>query len=179
MSNSALSPRWMIQGLGLLRLYIGTELRLHIWDSELEYPNVSKAHTHSWDLVSTVVCGEIRNQRFIESDEGEPYWKRRLVCGVGCQFKEEATQVLLKALAPEVYGPGQQYAQKAREIHITSATPGTITLMHRQYDGPAGEADIFWPVGREWGTAEPRPATQEEVDQTIAKSVALITKARK
>lgn len=166
--------KFMVQGLGLLRLSIGDNLRLHIWDKALEYPGVSKMHTHSWDLTSYVVCGELRNQRFIEVSRGIPHWRRRLRCGVGCEWVGPAEVVFLRSMPIETYRHGQTYTQKADEIHVTDAVPGTITLMNRQYDGPAGEANIYWPILEEWGTAEPREATQAEVAGTISKSLRLL-----
>lgn len=56
---------WTIQGLGMLRLYLGKERRLHVWtDQRVE--NVSDMHTHPWHFDSQVVVGLLRNQRFIE-----------------------------------------------------------------------------------------------------------------
>lgn len=168
---------WSVQGLGMLRLYIGKEARLHIWDSELEYPNVSKLHNHSWEsLHSTIICGQLKNTRFLESPHlGKLYNKRRLVCGINCEFVEESKIIKLVEYPTEIYFPGDSYSQNGAEIHLTE-TPvdGTITFMIRKYDGPTGNADIYWPVGTEWGTAEPREATGEEIERTTQKSLKLL-----
>jgi len=162
------------QGLGFLRVNIGNDLRMHIWDDALEYPNVSKMHNHSWDLQSKIVCGTIYNHRFAYNPAGQPYLRRRLRCGVGCEWVGNPELVHLSPLPIQKLLSGQMYFQHANEIHITQAVPGTITLMHRKYDGPNGEADIFWELGKEWGTAEPHEATAEEIETAIKKSLLLM-----
>lgn len=38
--------KWSIQGLGMLRVYLSDEVRLHIWDSRFKVPGVSPLHNH-------------------------------------------------------------------------------------------------------------------------------------
>jgi hypothetical protein len=173
--DKEIQAMWEVQGLGMLRLKIGDDLRLHIWNPALEFPNVSKIHNHSWDLSSTVICGLIRNEVFVETNDGVGwFWKRDLVCGVGGRWKNEAALVRLKTKRIEVIEPGQTYSQTANEIHLTEAAPGTMTIMKRKYDGPNGVASIYWPMGDVWGTAEPRAATVEEVVSITALAALLM-----
>jgi hypothetical protein len=47
-------------------------------------------------------------------------------------------------------------------IHETDAEDGTVTIIRKT---PTGDdsARVFWKVGTTWGSAEPRPATPDEV----------------
>lgn len=165
---------WSVQGFGMLRLYIRQIGRLHIWDSALEYPNVSKVHTHSWDLKSTVVCGCVRNTRFAEEQViGHAYKKHRLLTGYQARPVTEAVDTRLLSWPVETYFPGDVYAQHAHEIHRTDALDGTVTIMARNED-VNGEADVFWPVGCSWGTATPRQATPEEIRGSVTKALAVL-----
>ncbi len=76
----------------------------------------------------------------------------------------------LSPFTPEHYRAGQAYAQAANEVHRTDAQDGTITLMERPLDQD-GHADVFWPVGEEWGNAKPRPATLAELQQVVPAAI--------
>lgn len=159
---------WSVQGFGMLRLYIRKIGRLHIWDDRLRYPGVSMIHTHSWDLRSTIVSGRVRNTRFTEEDViGHPFCKQRLVTGFHSHTVSPVQVVKLLDCPPERYEPGDVYRQAGREIHITDASNGTITMMERRED-ENGEADVYWPLGEEWGTATPRMASLKEILDTVA-----------
>lgn len=168
--------QWSIQGFGMLRLYVRDVARIHIWHSALRYPGVSMIHNHSWDLVSTVVVGQIINTRFKETagpckcyghrdcfhgPQGSYHTQRRIT---GYQTVEVGpiVKTYLRSGDPEYYGPGDTYAQKAHVIHQTGAQDGTVTVMERKED-TEGQADIYWPHGTEWGTAKPRAATYPEL----------------
>lgn len=160
---------WSVQGLGMLRLYLGDVARLHIWDPILEAPNVSKMHTHSWRLRSLVVAGTIRNTRFIEAQDipDQPsamYCKQRIRAGLGgaviASSLGEPSIVRLARRPVEAYSEGQWYQQEAAEIHFTDADTGTVTLVERKADGPGGEADVYYPYGGSWGPGFPRPADE-------------------
>lgn len=173
--------QWSLQGLGMLRLYLKGIGRLHIWDSQFEFPHVSKQHTHSWDFHSVVVAGQITNTRYVEVPlerrlYGARYWKQHLVCGYDAQRVGAPVQTWLRDQPPEIYHAGWAYSQRANEIHLTDATRGTITIMERTYDGPAGEADVYWPYDQTWGDATPRPATPAEVEAITSYALAELTK---
>lgn len=163
---------WSLQGLGLLRLHIRDDLRLHIWNHEYAYPGASPIHDHlQWHLSSFVVAGHIENTRYVEVDARDPagflFNKRTIQAGYGCHFTDEEQRCYLKKLPAELYNPGDSYQQQNTEIHWTKAAPGTVTLMHKipATDGKA--ARIFWPYGTEWGTAEPRVAMVREVEEIL------------
>lgn len=64
--TQATSYPWSIQGLGMLRLYLAKDLRLHVWTDQGRVENVSDMHTHPWHFDSEIVAGVMRNQRFVE-----------------------------------------------------------------------------------------------------------------
>lgn len=147
---------WSVQGFGVLRHYIGTIGRLHIWDSRLRYPGVSMIHTHSWDLRSTIVSGELCNTIYTEVPGGGlPYHKQRLITGYMSHMVTPMADTRLVPWSRTVLVAGEIYQQRASEIHQTNTINGTITLMERRED-ENGEADVYWPHGTEWGTATPR-----------------------
>jgi hypothetical protein len=154
---------WSVQGFGLLRLYLRDDARLHIWDPELAYDNVSVIHDHSWDLESTIVVGRMTNIRYEETQgPGDPYHKQSVVTGYKAHLLKEPENVVLEEYQPVIYIPGDVYSQKAAEIHQSVPDPYTVTFMKRKADID-GVANLYWPYGTSWGTAKPRKATEEEV----------------
>lgn len=155
---------WSIQGMGMLRLRLAPDVRLHIWDSRLRVPGVSMIHDHQqWDLHSDIIAGELANYRYIGHADGVLYHYRTLRAGYGCQFVDTGPQdVLLYECPGERYVQGESYGQHANEIHRTDAEDGTVTIM-TQTRQDSDRARVFWRHGEEWGSAEPRPATSDEV----------------
>lgn len=169
-----------MQGFGMLRLYIRNVGRLHLWDDRLRYPGVSMIHNHAWHLRSTVVSGELINQRYVHNDWqflswAKPYDHMRLQTGFDTRVLSPVDHVWMVPQKPERFIPGDVYLQAAHEIHETIAANGTITLMER-HDTPTGEADVYWPSGTNWGTATPRAATPEEVERTVLTAIEELTK---
>jgi hypothetical protein len=168
---------WSVQGMGLLRLYIRKLGRLHIWDDALRYPNVSMIHTHSWDLVSTIVAGSLTNIRYVEAvpggPNGAPFRKQTIVCGYNTRTASPVVDTNLVPFPLETLLPGDLYRQRASEIHKTVARNGTVTIMERHEEGE-GKADVFWPSDCTWGDAKPRRATLDEVRTTVQKALELL-----
>lgn len=159
------SFEWSIQGFGMLRLHLRDDARIHIWDKSLRYPNVSMIHNHSWDLRSEIVVGELRNARFVESNCGPHFIRRRLVTGYKTKMVSAEESIRLQIVnGVEHYIAGETYSQLAHEIHSTDAEDSTVALMHRNEHQGDGTADVFWPADKKWGTAKPRIATDAEVE---------------
>lgn len=164
---------WTIQGLGMLRLYIGKDktTRLHVWDDRfIAEPFPSELHTHPWHLYSLVIAGEVRNTRYVHTDPQdvgeygvETYMMQRILCGEGGGLCGVPEEVYLAEQPEERISAGEVYKQRANEIHKSNPLRGTVTLVTRGFDGDPDHADVFWPAGGPWVTAEPRPATTEEV----------------
>lgn len=156
--------QWSLQGLGMLRLYLTKDIRLHVWDLRYTFPGASPIHDHlQWGLASTVISGRITNYRFAESPVGDDYLYSTLKPGYGCYFKHDPLPIKLRRGQPETYSAGMTYSQRPEEIHWSVPDNGTITLMRKEPTADADSARVFWPAGEEWGSAEPRPATAEEV----------------
>ncbi|WOB06546.1 hypothetical protein [Piscinibacter gummiphilus] len=166
---------WSLQGMGMLRLHMGNNTRLHIWNDDFAAPGVSMIHDHlQWGLESTIVAGRLANLRYArhatEVMGSRPFMMAVLKPGYGCYFKAEPAQVFLRPKTPEWYGPGDTYRQEPDEIHETSASNGTVTVMHKTPTNDES-ACVFWPVGSEWGSAEPRPAKPGEVEAIVKHSL--------
>lgn len=164
--ENASAYEWSLQGLGMLRLYLSENVRLHVWDSNFAVPGVSRMHTHPWDFESTIVVGELTNCLWKETKRNGSahYFNRQLLqCGPGGCLKGEPDVVRLGPLREKTYGEGKSYREQAEQIHSTRALRGTVTIVRREFKADRDHAHVFWPVGTEWGSAEPRPATAEEV----------------
>ncbi len=159
--------RWTVQGMGFMRLHLAGHCRLHVWDSRLRVPGVSMIHDHlQWALNSTILSGELVNRIYREENEageGDAYEWATIKPGAGCYFKSEPSRTFLAAVRfPERLLPGDTYRQKPDVIHQTEAVDGTVTIIRKE---PTldDSARVFWPAGTTWGSAEPRPATADEV----------------
>lgn len=171
--SNAHAYEWSLQGMGMLRLHLSDNYRLHVWDSRYRVPNVSMVHDHlQWGLHSTVIAGRLVNRRYVEGDKGEPYMFSTLKPGYGCYFKHDAQDVRLCALLPDRYAESESYSQHPFEIHQTDAEDGTVTLM-RKTPTDDESARVFWPVGTEWVSAEPRRATPAEVADITSRALDL------
>lgn len=181
--DNASAFTWSLQGMGLLRLYVRDIGRIHIWDETLRFPHVSMIHNHSWDLRSTIVGGFLTNRKYIPVDmpfdvpinhnranHCAKYHTKLFITGYEGRPIEEQKDVWLTPLQPDTYGPGASYHQIAHEIHETDAVDGTVTILERR-DDAEGHANIYWPAGTEWGSAVPRPATNEEVMIGVTKAL--------
>jgi hypothetical protein len=157
--------KWSLQGLGMLRLYLSTEVRLHIWDSRYAVPNVSTMHDHPWSFDSLIVAGWVNQYRYTLDLHGEDFLFSVLQCGPGGCAKTQPTAVRLRKGRCESYQEGQTYRQRHDEIHQSIPEDGTVTLVTRTFREDTEHARVFWPNGTAWVSAEPRPATPAEVQE--------------
>jgi len=154
---------WSLQGMGLLRLHLPNHCRLHVWDSRFRKPGVSMIHDHlQWGLHSTILAGVMTNRRYVEDANGTEVMHMTIKPVYGYFKKSEPAGIRLRALPAEFYRPGETYSQEPNEIHETDADDGTVTFM-RKSPTTDESARVFWPLGQEWGSAEPRIATAGEV----------------
>lgn len=163
------SYTWTVQGFGFIRTKLANVGRIHVWDSSLTTQKVSTIHTHPWPLRSTIISGELINQRFklTEFESGLPYMHSRIATGEGGGLIGEPNEVRLIAMVPETYGPGQTYEQTPNEIHCSIPQDGTVTLIERPQGPPLEEASVYWPRGTQWVSAEPKPAEPWQVERII------------
>lgn len=160
---------WTIQGFGFARTKIADVGRIHVWDSRLAVPLVSTMHTHPWPLQSTIISGELLNCRYVLKDDrvvpfrSQPlrYLHCLIATGEGGGLIGEPTEAEIFANQPELYQAGDAYEQKPNEVHRTIAQEGTVTLMTRPQGPPLEEASVYWPIGTDWVSAEPRKPKSE------------------
>lgn len=171
---------WTLQGLGMLRTYLGSDrtFRLHVWDDRyVADPTPSELHTHPWDMESLVIAGQVHNTRFkrelIPREENLNYMEQTIFCGTGGGLEGEPSPCQLVEQPVELYAPGETYFQRSTEIHLSSPLRGTVTLVQRQFGLDVDHASVFWPIGEEWVTAEPRDATSDEILEIVGTSLDL------
>jgi hypothetical protein len=169
---------WTLQGLGMLRMYLSDEVRLHVWDRRFAVPNASPIHDHPWSLDSLIVAGKLANVRYVPAQEsgmfsefiGQPYQRVKIKCGVGTCTMSPVDTVYLRRLYPETYVEGDIYHQDREEIHQSLPFDGTVTIVTRRFDGDRDHAQVMWKNG-DFVSAEPRPAAFEEVHAIVSNSL--------
>jgi hypothetical protein len=157
---------WSVQGLGMMRIYLSDEVRLHIWDSRLKVPAVSAIHSHPWDLTSLVVAGHYKQHRYVfpgRYDVGEEFQCATIKCGENACVTQEPETVALAEGSLEIYKAGQDYFQSKDEIHLSIPEDGTVTLVTRTFHADRDHAKVYWRGRGAWVDAKPRPAMEEEV----------------
>jgi hypothetical protein len=163
---------WSVQGLGMLRLYLNKRDRLSIWHNGLRKEGATPIHDHYWSFRSWILAGELRNTRYRQSQKpwGEDYWRYRIQTGEKPekQILEGPLPDVLRSHPTEIYHAGDSYHQHAIEAHQTEFQDGTVTLIRRlEYLPKTDEAYVWGPVGYEFNSAEPRPATSGEIELAV------------
>lgn len=169
------SYEWTLQGFGFLRTKIENVGRIHIWDSRLAVPLVSTMHTHPWPLKSKIISGELINQRFVKKEDrvvpfrtsGLPLLCSKIATGEGGGLIGDPFEVEMFPCAPEHYIPGDVYEQRPNEVHRSIAQDGTVTLMERPQGPPLEEAEVFWPRGTNWVSAEPKKISDWQLEDAV------------
>lgn len=161
---------WTIQGLGMMRTYLSNGDRITIWHNDLIYPGVTRIHDHPWSFRSTVISGEMHDTRFdyargtaVDFWRGAREYTRALItAGEGKPSYLET--VWLEPRRTNVVSMGHSYKHDWNDVHLTGFANGTVTYCHR-FDHQGPMAHVFWPVNEQYGSAEPRAATPEEVEK--------------
>lgn len=164
----------------MLRTYLDANrvYRLQVWDTRYRVENVSLIHDHPWNFKSTIIAGKLFNTRYQlrpyhhgkPYDEAALYHEKVIVAGEGGGVEGKSELVLLNKQPVETYLEGDSYSQQWFEIHESTFVDGTVTVIERQW--PKEDRDralVYYPVGEAWVSAEPRPATPEEIE-TITKN---------
>lgn len=165
---------WSAQGLGMLRVYLQPNVRLHVWDRELLVPGASPLHTHPWDFRSTVIAGRLENRRYacgVAKEDAEVWNQVMIQCGESAHVVNEKQQVELVQLAPEFYQQGDTYEQQATEVHWSLPEDGTVTICERVFKEDRDHAFVFWRGKGGWVDAKPRPATRKEVGRVTLRAL--------
>ena len=174
--------RWSYQGLGMLRLYLSSDVRMHIWCPRFAVKNVSTIHSHPWDFESEIVCGWVVNRIWDVAFDGfGTSWKPnhirdayavdppthtlgRIRCGEGGGLVPDFAPRPVRLRSREhSYVAGDKYTEEALLLHESFPEDGTVTIVTRRPLPDPDHATVCWPIGEEWVSAEPRPATANEV----------------
>jgi hypothetical protein len=156
--------------LGMLRLYLSDEVRLHVWNEDFKFKDASTMHTHPWNFHSFIVAGGITNTVYAPYQKGNAYNRIKIKCGEGCEILSDPEKVHLAPI-PTSYGAGEMYTQQALEIHDSSPLKGTVTIVTRTFLEDRDHAFVFYPINGQWNTAEPRPATEDEIIAITSQSL--------
>ena len=75
---------WTLQGFGMLRAYLSSEIRLHVWSAAHRVEGVSDIHNHPWDFESMVVCGNMENTLYrVAPGHLQHHLQGKILCGAG------------------------------------------------------------------------------------------------
>lgn len=159
---------WSLQGFGMLRAYLTSDesVRLHVWNPDLAVENVSAIHDHPWDFDSWIAYGRMLNVRYVDDQKGEEFQTVAIVCGPGGGMLEHPVPCGLKTVSHEMYVAGDAYSQLATELHQSIPMPGCVSVITRHFGPDRDHARVCWRTG-DWVSAEPRPATEDEVLDSI------------
>lgn len=121
-------------GFTCIQLYRATAwgLCMHIWQSAEISPTLTTTpiHSHSWDLFSQVVCGELENIEICVTD-GSPFPTNRVLEITTADGADliHATQRLVSWTAGESVhiGVGQSYELPAGTFHVSRPSPARLT----------------------------------------------------
>ena len=169
--ETATAHKWSLQGMGMFRLYLSREVRLHVWDGRFTVERVSTLHTHPWDFTSHVLSGCLTDRKFKLWDSATAtgaavpnYYEQKIVCGPGGGVAGEKTPVHLSTAGDSTYHAGHTYSHAAADVHETVFKSGTVTLLERVFGKDTEHAMVYFRLDREWVSAEPRDAKPEEVE---------------
>jgi len=101
---------------------------VHVWlaDRPDAEPTTSPMHSHSWDLLSYVLYGEIHNETLaVEDEPGEPTHRIFEVRSQGDVDEISASARLVRhaTRAVDIYRPGAAYTLRAGDFHVTDVLP--------------------------------------------------------
>lgn len=167
--ENASSYHWTLQGFGMLRLYM-KGYRLHVWSDNHKVNSVSEMHTHPWNFTSKIIAGTLQNHIYktgIPSGPGEWMYQQKIKCGEGGGLTGERERKYVFLETVDIYYEGDSYNQRFDEIHVSNPADGAVTLVERKVPENVSpdHAYVYYPVGTEWVSAEPRKATNAEVKE--------------
>lgn len=170
--ETAVSFQWSLQGMGMFRLYLSRDVRIHVWDKRFAVPHVTMIHDHPFDFESTVLWGSLMDKVYIEKP-GFPvnYTKQTIICGEDARTDSEEIGVHLQLQEASIYKTGDRYQHEHMTLHETVPEDGTVTLVVRRFKEDTERARVYYPVGTKFVSAAPRPATDEEIAAMALKAL--------
>lgn len=162
---------WETHGMGFLRLRLPGDKRLHIFDSSLRYPNVSMIHNHTqWSFVSHILSGCMQNIEYDFDEESKEFINTHkfctIECGIGCKKIGADSFCRLKKTKIRKLFAGESYSMESTDLHETDAIDGTVSIISQYRNRGITTALVFWEIGSEWVSGEPRKSTKQEIIST-------------
>ncbi|WP_327583082.1 hypothetical protein OHA25_45465 [Nonomuraea sp. NBC_00507] len=155
----------------------GEGVCLHLWSDSLAHAEstTSQIHCHSWDLVSHVLYGQMRNVHAVVSDAGADATHRvfEVVSGAdGDHISPTGRTVRHATGLVEVFGPGDTYTLPSGRFHSSVVPEGGEAATIALGRGRPGSRDLsLGPLG-----AGPHHVSRQPLDRDeTALAVRLIT----
>ncbi|WP_327085719.1 hypothetical protein OIE66_25635 [Nonomuraea sp. NBC_01738] len=155
----------------------GDGVCLHLWSARLgqAHSTTSQIHCHSWDLVSHVLYGQVRNVHAIVTDAADDATHQvfEVVSGAdGDRIAPTGRTVRHATGLVEVFGPGQTYTLAAGRFHSSVVAEDGEAATIALGSGRPGSHDLsLGPLRTRSHHVSRRPLDAEET----ALAVALIT----
>ncbi|WP_283135648.1 hypothetical protein [Rhizohabitans arisaemae] len=117
---------------------------VHLWSPSLPEiePTTSPVHAHSWDLLSHVLYGELRNNLFhiVDAPEG-PYRLFEVISGADeDEIRPTERLVSCRLAGSEIHRAGDTYSLPTGRFHTTEVEGTAVTLALGQ--GRPGTVDL-------------------------------------
>ncbi|GAA3658053.1 hypothetical protein GCM10022224_021650 [Nonomuraea antimicrobica] len=131
----------------------GEGVCLHLWSGSLPHAETttSQIHCHSWDLVSHVLYGQMRNVHAVVTDAGSDATHRvyEVVSGAdGDRISPTHRTVRHATSLVEVFGPGDTYTLDAGRFHSSVVPEGDEAATIALGRGRPGSRDLsLGPLG--------------------------------
>ncbi|WP_214411103.1 hypothetical protein [Sphaerisporangium fuscum] len=119
---------------------------VHLWSGELRRAGrtTSDVHCHSWDLVSYILYGQVRNEIATVDDDGAATHRVLEVVSAGDVDSISPTGRLVRYIGgvSGTYGAGEVYSLPAGVFHRSVIPEGTETATIALGSGRAGASDL-------------------------------------
>lgn len=159
---------WSFQGLGMYRVKLTEDVRVHIWMPSEANEGVSDMHTHPWSFRSLVLAGSIRDivyQDVGRVEDGLPARRHEVICGPdGGGALDDGKMTGLRPLSDQVHEAGTSYKLPWNLVHRSRPqVEGTVTVLLKTEKVSDDQACVYrWPHDP-FGTAEAAPPTRDDI----------------
>jgi hypothetical protein len=159
---------WRMQDVGLmsLRLDDRREHRLHVWDPTfcIGEPPI---HDHPYDFTSTIIAGEMANSRYERDPAGDEYVRYRYSPGAEDERRSDGVRL---SSTTTTFTEGNQYHQRASELHTSGQQPGTVTAIRCKWVAMP-ELTVCVRDESSWFSGTGREAGRDEIKGFVARAL--------
>ena len=174
--NKAHELTWTVTSFGTIRCKIkyDTDIYLHIWNSDLDTPNGIRLHKYKYGIKANVVRGLMMINVYDMEDHHWPWTQAyyRQITNIN-DDEDMAGKIDKAALVHRkveyCYGGEDRCNHRSGELYTTEGVDGTVAIVDEIRGKGVGICYNFWPVGTHFTNENDRPATEEEIDASIAK----------